>query len=97
MTRGKNAARAVPARSATLSLTAMQITHDEIDALLRSIPHAVEVNFRCFRRFVTTINPGKVLQLSAAGFRIKTLRIPAFTFFERCIHVDFDKLPRLKP
>ena len=48
--------------------------------------------FGAFRNFVGTVDPGNVLQFTAPRLDLESLGVAAFTFRERRIDKDFEKL-----
>ena len=67
-----------------------------IDAGLGSRPDRAEVNFGGVRRLIVTINAREVLQFSTPCLGIQPLHIPALTFLQRRIHVNFEELARVE-
>ena len=62
-----------------------------------SVERCLEMNlWRETARFVGTIDAGEVGQLSAPRFGVKSFGVAAFTFVERRVNKDFEKLARFE-
>jgi GTPase len=65
---------------------------NSVNTLIGTLEHRLKVNLGGSRRLVGAIDAGKILQFSASCFGVESFRIATFTFPQRRVNEDLQKL-----